>query len=543
MTIRSQRLLLAMLLALSSCFRPDRPDGTHVFNYNEANGISSLDPAFARNLENMWAVNQLFDGLLRLGDDLSIEPCIAHEYHVSDDGLTYTFFLRSDVYFHDHEVFDNGVGRRLVAQDVVYSFSRITDQALASPGKWIFDRLAPGAFAVTAPSDSVVHIRLAEPFPPFPGLLTTQYASVVAREAVERYGPDFRSNPVGSGPFRFAFWLEDVALILHKHDQYWERDANGRQLPYLDAVKITFVRDMTAEYLGLLQGRYHFMSGIHPAYKDELLTSVGTLRELYDDRIHLATTPFIKTDYIGILTDDELLRNHPLRDVRVRQALVHATDRQKMVRYLRNNSVSPAMAGFVPRGLPSFDAEATYGLPYSPSRSLELLKEAGFPGGAGLPVISIATTSDYADLCEFLQHEWSKVGVQVKVDVMAGTVHRERVARSQELLFRKSWLADYPDEENFFLLFNSRNFAPEGPNYTHYRNHAFDSIFDHAMTLSNDQDRRREYRKLDSIIATDVPVIPLYYDRVTHFIRNEVKGFSTNPVNMLDLRHVEITQP
>lgn len=533
---------ISVLTAMASCTSESEEERGMVFHYNESNGITSLDPAFARNLENMWAVNQLYDGLLALDDSMRIVPSLARSFEVSPDGLLYTFHLRNDAFFHDSECFPKGKGRRLTAHDVAYSFERLRDPQLASPGAWIFASLRPdsGCFAL---DDSTLVLRLMQPFPPFLGLLTTQYASVVAPEAIEHFGDDFRANPVGCGPFQFAFWKEDVALVFHKNPSYYLRDALGTKLPFLDAVKITFVRDKTAEFLGLLQGRYHFMSGLHPAYKDELLQTNGMLRESYADKIHLSTRPFIKTDYIGFLVDDSLpsVRQSPLSDVRVRQALLLATDRKKMVRYLRNNSVFPAEGGFIPAGLPGHNADLHTQTGYNPSKALALLAEAGYPNGVGMPPVSIATTSDYADLCEFLQHEWSLIGVETEVEVLAGPVHRDKVAHAQLSAFRKSWLADYPDAENFLLLFHSRNHAPNGPNYTHYRNAEFDRLYELANATVDDELRFEIYRQLDSMVMKDVPVIPLYYDRVTHFVRNEVVDFPTNPVNMLDLTRVRLS--
>lgn len=539
--------MLVLFFAFFSCASRDDDATTNVFHYNESNGISSLDPAFARNLENMWAVNQLYDGLLALDDSLRIVPAVASRYEVSDDGLSYRFFLRMDVHFHDNACFRGGKGRRVVASDVVYSFNRLRDPQLASPGAWIFDVLRADSGCV-ALNDTTVELRLQHAFPPFAGLLTTQYANIVPHEAIDHYGADFRAHAVGCGPFTFAFWMEDVTLVLHKNPGYYLSDANGRPLPYLDAVKIGFVRDKTAEYLGLLQGRYHFMSGLHPAYKDELLKPDGSLRTQYTDRIHLATRPFIKTDYIGFLVDDSIpsVQNSPLADVRVRKALLLATDRVKMVRYLRNNSVFPALGGFIPSGLPGSAETSRSSVHYNPSEALALLEEAGYPNGEGMEPVVISTTSDYADLCEFLQHEWEKLGVKTEVDVLAGPVHREKVAKSQVAVFRKSWLADYPDAENFLLLFHSRNHSPGGPNYTHYRNPAFDALYDQANATVDDSERIALYSRLDSMVMADVPVIPLYYDRVTHFVRNEVVDFPTNPVNMLDLTRVRlepVTQP
>jgi len=536
-------LFVLILLLVASCSDSEMQEGT-VFNYNESNGISSLDPAFARNLEIMWACNQLFDGLVDLDSSLTIQASLAKSWDISPDGKTYTFHLRNDAYFHESEVFESKSSAKIVAQDFVYSFSRILDDKLASPGRWVFNQVdfdTNGGFS--APNDSTFVIQLKQAFPPFLGLLTTQYCNVIPEEAVVKYGEDFRSKPVGSGPFQFAFWLEEVALVFHKNPNYWRKDAQGTQLPYLDAVKIDFVRDMGAEFQGLLKGEYDFMSGIHASYKDELLSMTGDLRDNFDD-IKFQKTAFIKTDYLGILVDEdpELGGLAMLRDQRVRQAINYAIDRDKMVRYLRNNTVYPADKGFIPRGMPPFDDSAGYGYSYDPDRALALLEEAGYPSGKGMETIEISTTGDYVDLMEFIQHELSQIGIPVSINVLQSGPHREMVAKSRLPVFRKSWFADYADAENFLALFYSENFCPSGPNYTHYKSARFDSLFVKAGHELNDGIRLKLYREMDSLVMEQSPIIPLYYDQVSHFVRKEITGLQTNPVNMIDLSTVKKAQ-
>ncbi len=538
------RILIYFLIAsmLAACGGDnDRRDDRTVFRYNESNGITSLDPAFARNLENMWAVNQLFDGLVELDSSLTIQPLIARSWEVSDSGRTYTFHLRTDVRFHPSPLFADSLNRFVTAQDFVYSFSRIIDPGTASPGKWIFDRLRSARNGgMEAVNDSTLVLRLKDAFPPFLGMLTTQYANVVPREVVEHYGPDFRAHPIGAGPFKFAFWLEDVALVFHRNERFWQQDAEGQVLPYLDAVKISFVRDMGAEFLGLLQGQFDMMSGLHPAYTNELLTNSGTLREGFTNKIRFQRRPFIKTDYIGILVDPDLpqVQQHPFSDRRVRRALTFAIDRKKMVRYLRNNAVFEASGGFIPQGLPSSGGDRVAAVSYDPGYARDLLDSAGYPNGQGIPPVALSTTGDYVDLCEYLQHQWQQIGVEVEVEVLPGAAHREKVSKSQAMLFRKSWLADYADAENFLALFYSENFCPKGPNYTHFRNATFDSLYLTAASFPDHKDRIPLYRKMDSLVMAESPVIPLFYDQVSHFVRREVVYFETNGVNMLNLKTV-----
>jgi len=536
-------IYILSLFFLVGCSSTPNEQDKQVFRYNESAGITSLDPAFTRNLENMWAVNQVFDGLVELDNEMNVIPSIADSWEILDSGLTYRFKLRDDVFFHDHEIFAGSKGRKVVAQDFVFSFNRLLDSEIASPGSWVLNVLDKNKGGFKAANDSTLEIYLTEPFSPFLGMLSMQYCTVVPKEVVTHYGRDFRSHPIGTGPFKFAFWYENVALVFHKNENYWMTDSEGQNLPYLDAVKIDFVRDMSTEFYGLLKGEYDFMSGIHAAYKDELLDPYGNLNTAYNEQIKFQRTSFLKTDYLGILADPELelSTSHPLADVRIRQALNYGLNRMEMVAYLRNNSVYPANIGFIPRGLPGFDENAQYGYDYDPKRALELLSEAGYPNGQGLPTIPISTTTDYVDLIEYIQHEWAKIGVEISVDILPSSSHREQVASSKLVMFRKSWLADYADAENFLGLFYSENFCPNGPNYTHFKNAEFDSLFVSAKRSTEDSERHHLYRKMDSLVMAESTVIPLFYDQVSHFVSQKIEGLPTNPINMLDLKTVQKT--
>ncbi len=536
-------LLIALcstaLFCFAACGRMQTKQ-TNVFNYNESNGITSLDPAFTRDLEVMWATNQLFDGLVELDSNLKPIPCIAEHWNISEDGLTYTFHLRDSVYFHPSPLFADLLHRKVLAQDFVYSFQRLLDPKVASPAQWIFANVnteKQGGFE--AKDDSTLAIYLKKPFQPFLGMLTMQYCNVVPREVVEFYGSDFRSHPIGTGPFKFAFWYENVALVFHKHTSFWQHDAKGNSLPYLDAIKIDFVKDMSVEFQGLLQGRYDFMSGIYASFKDELLDAEGNMSQAYASQLHFQKTPFIKTDYLGIFMDTnmEITKDSPLMDVRVRQAISYAINKKEMVKYLRNNTVFAAENGFVPPSLIGINTNRKF-YEYNPYKAKKLLAEAGFANGSGMPEIVISTVSDYADLIEYIQHQLETIGIKVRVNILQGPALREQSAKGQLAIFRKSWLADYADAENFLAVFYTNNFCPVGPNYTHFSNAEYDKLYERSQTVSNDSLRAIIYSQCDSILMSEAPVIPLYYDQVSHFVRNNVVGLKTNPVNMLDLKTV-----
>jgi oligopeptide transport system substrate-binding protein len=522
-----------------SCGQRDNSQ-KQVFHYNDFSGIASLDPAFAKNQSIIWAVHQLYNTMVETDNDLNIVPSLAYRWDVSDDRLVYTFHLRDSVYFHDNDVFAGGKGRKMTAKDIEYSFRRITDPATASSGSWIFNNRVDPATGFKALDDSTFRLTLLRPFTPIIGLLSMQYCSVVPHEAVEKYGTDFRSHPCGTGPFAFKSWEEGQALILLKNERYFERDSAGNHLPYLDAVKTTFYDSKATEFLLFRQGKLDFINDIDASFKDEILTKKGVLRKDWEGKIRLTKHAYLNTEYLGIMVDSTnvLVKSSPMRFKAVRQAINYGFDRRKMMMYLRNSIGTPAESGFIPSGLPSFDSSVVKGYPYNPAKARRLLAEAGFPDGKGLPPIKLLTISIYSDLASFIARQLEEVGLNIQVEVVQKSLLLEQTAKSQALFFRGSWMADYPEAENYLSVFYGKNPAP--PNYTRYKNPAFDKLYEQAIVTENDSLRHRLYQQMDQLVISDAPVVPLWYDEVIHLEHLWVKDFLPNGLNLLELRRTRI---
>lgn len=528
--------------SLISCSKDKAPDQIKIFRYNESANISSLDPAFAKDQAMIWANLQLFNGLVQLDSSLNVKPCIAKDLEISPNGLIYTFHLRNDVFFHNHPLF-KGRKRKVIADDFVYSFKRIIDPKIASPGAWIFNLVRQDTlskeYSFIAINDSTLQIELNEAFSPFLGLLTMPYASVVPKEIVEYYGEDFRKNPVGTGPFYFKLWKEGVKLVLLKNNNYFEKDSKGNALPYLDAVNITFIVDKQSVFLEFVKGNIDFISGIDPNYKDEVLTRHGTLQDKYKDKINLTTQPYLNTEYLGFMVDkNKSPKDNPLLNKKIRQAINYGFDREKMIKYLRNNIGLAGTNGIIPKGLAGFDTSNSIGYNFNPEKAKLLLKEAGYPNGKGLPPISIATTSTYLDLCKYIQGQLNLIGFNIKIDVNPPGALRENIAQSKIMWFRGSWIADYPDAENYLSLFYSPNFCPKGPNYTHFSNPNFDKLYRQAQSETSLEKRTKLYKEMDKIIMEEAPIVVLYYDQVLRFSQKKIEGLSSNPMNLLILKNV-----
>ena len=204
---------------------------------------------------------------------------------------------------------------------------------------------------------------------------------------------------------------------------------------------------------------------------------------------------------------------------------------------MRNSIGYPAESGFIPMGLPSFDSNRVKGYRYQPEQTARLLREAGFPGGKGLPELKLMTIPVYADLAGFIASELKLSGIPVKVDVMPKSFLLEQTAHGAAPFFRASWIADYPDAENYLAVFYGPNPAP--PNYTRFRNARYDSLYRAAVAESDLKTRYRLYQEMDQLLIEEAPVVPLWYDMAIHLVQNDVHGFEPNSLNMLELRRTK----
>lgn len=529
--------LLFLSITLFSCSsKKNENKDVLVFRYNEHKNIGSLDPAFSKDLADIWATHQLFNGLVQMDDQLNVKPCIAKNWVVTDSARTYTFSLRNDVYFHKHHLFGTSTSssnqdstRTVNASDFEYSFNRLKDEKLASPGSWVLKKVESYA----ALNDSTFQIKLKQSFPAFLGLLTMKYCSVVPKEIVEHYGSDFRSHPIGTGPFKFKRWEENIKLVFRRNNNYFETDEKGKQLPYLEAVAITFLPDKQSEFLQFAQGNIDFVSGLDASYKDEILTAEGKLKALYANDVNMIRGPYLNTEYLAFFMETEV---EEIQALKLRQAINLGFDRTKMITYLRNGIGIPATGGFIPKGLPGFDD--SIGFTYQPEKAKQLVLEFKSDTGISNPEVTLTTTSNYLSFCEFIQREIEKIGINVNVDVIPASSLKDAKANGQLDFFRASWIADYPDAENYLSLYYSKNFAPNGPNYTHFSNKEFDTMYEASYLETDPEIRANLYAKMDALVMRTAPIVPMFYDEVVRFTRKEIKGLGLNATNLLELKAV-----
>ena len=523
--------LIFIFSLLVSCNNSKNSNKEHlVFRYNEHKNIGSLDPAFAKDNADIWAINQLFNGLVQMDDSLLVKPSIAKKWSISEDGLSYNFTLKKGIYFHKHKLFGKDSTRQVIASDFEYSFNRLLDKNVASSGQWIFNKVN----SFKALNDSVFNITLKQPFPAFLGLLTMKYCSVVPKEITAHYGSEFRSNPIGTGPFKFKRWEENIKLVFRKNENYFETTKDGQKLPHLEAVAITFLPDKQSEFMQFIQGNLDFLNSLDASYQDEILTTKGELRDKYLSTININRGPYLNTEYLAFYMDSDL---NEIQSKQIREAINYGFDRKKMMTYLRNGIGIAANGGFIPKGLPGYNANIGY--TYQPIKAKKLIAEYKAQNNNKTPEVTITTTSNYLNFCEYIQRELTKIGLNINVDVIPASTLKEGKANGKLDLFRASWVADYPDAQNYLSLFYTENFAPNGPNYTNFTNPDFDKWYNQAFSTTKASERIKLYAKMDSLVIKNAPIVPLYYDEVIRFTQKNVIGLGNNPINLLELKHVK----
>lgn len=540
-------VLLFTVLGLGGCKNVDKKSPQQIFHYNEDVSVTTLDPAFVRSQSENWIVSQIFNGLIDLDAQLQPVPALAKSWEISTDLLTYTFHLRSDVNFCFVDKQGKVTTRKMVASDVAYSLSRIADPATSSPGAWIFvgkiDSQLNRVFI--APNDSTFVLKLVSPAASLLGLLSTNFGYVVPKEYARLDKSYLARNPVGTGPFYVRRWEDEIKLVMRKNPHYHEKDTQGVPLPYLDAINVTFVKNKQTAFMQFAAGSYDFFNGLEGSFKDELLTDQAMLKPKYAQKMKAIITPFLNTEYVGCYLGEYPGKTNWLKDVHLRRALFYAVDKQKLVRFFRNGLGDAGDWGVVPPILNAHEKETITEANAAWQKALAEYQQSGYAKQTNKPEIVLSTTADYLDMMVYLQETWGRLGVKIKVDIQTGGMLRQLRNEGKLMLFRGSWIADYPDAENFLACYYAPYLSPMGPNYTHFEDAQFDTLYRLIEVGESGQKaslRKQYIQQANQILIDQAPVIPLYYDKSIRLIQPWVQGLENDAANRLVLKRVKISR-
>lgn len=532
-----------------------------IYRMNEVQEIRTLDPIRLNDAPSHHVVHQICDLLVDLDSSLTIQPELAERWETSPDGLTYTYYLRRGVRFHDSPAFADGKGREMKASDVKYCFDRMLDARSGTLGASYFTDKVKGAqefYDATGsggktpiPAEGVSGFRVVDdytfaidlktPFAAFKYYPVLGFCYIYPKEAVEKYGQDFFRNLVGTGPFALTSWEKDQGVTLKRNPNYWRKDQFGNQLPYLDGFKLSFIRDEKQQMLEFSSGNLEEAYRIPSEFFRKVVNEDLTPTQEYS-KFQLFKVPALSTQFYGMLSTSP-----EFKDPRVRQAFNYAIDRDKIVRYvLQGQAAGAATHGLVPPSVPNYNAASIKGYSYDLGKAQALMAEAGYPGGKGFPTVSIQLNSGGGrneQVAQAMQNMlMSGLGIKVEVKLLEWAQHQELLEGGKAPLFRLGWIADYPDPETFLNLFYGKLIPPTGSspiNSTRYANPQFDSLFARALVTLDDAERYALYRQAEQIAVNDAPMLFIYHDLDFRLVQPHVRGYDGgNPMDRRDFTGV-----
>ncbi len=522
-----------------------------VFRENETEYFRSLFPQNITEVVGHRITNQVYEGLVTSNQsDLSIEPCLAESWTVNETATEFVFNIRKGVFFHDDECFEGGKGREVNAHDFVYCLQKLCKPSPSNQGFWLFDGVVKGAkefhnsdkatgenFGVKATGDYTLVISLEKPFAGFLHRLAMPFCAVFPKEAFEKYGEGMRDKCVGTGAFIIKKVLTDEGVYLVRNEKYWGKDEFGNQLPYLDGVKFSFIKEEKVEMLEFRKENLEMKYRLPLDAITEILDKDGKLQGDYK-KFELQKTTELALAYYGFLHTDKIFS-----DVHVRRAFCYAIDRAKIVDYTVKGEGVPAFNGIVPIGMAGYNNDAVKGFSFDAAKAREELKLAGFPDGKNLPKITLQINSGGGRNEKVAEAITAMLKENLNVDVVITQLpfaqHLENYEVGKAPFWRAGWIADYPDPENFLNLCYGKH-VPEKPtdkaylNAYRYKNAAYDKLFEEALATTDFEKRNRLYEQLDQIAVDDAVMLPIYYNINRRLIQKYVRNF---PVNGMEYRN------
>lgn len=532
-----------------------------VFKINETEDFRSLYPPDITEVVSHRIANQVYQGLVKLDqEDLSIIlPSLAEKWEISDDATKFTFHLRKGVKFHDNACFEGGKGREVTAKDFKYCLDRICASDASNQMFWLFkdkvvgsneyyestvkkSPLAGGVTGIKVIDDYTLEIDLVYPFAGFLNIISHIACSVYPKEAFDMYGVDMRTNCVGTGPFQVKKVKESEAVILERNPNFWGIDQYGNQLPYLDGIKFSFIKEKKAELLEFKKGNLDMVFRLPLEMIDDVVGELEEAKKGGNKPYVMQVVPAMTVFYLGLQH-----KLPPFNNADVRRAFNYAVDKESIVNYTLKGEGRAAINGIVPP-FKGYDYENVKGYPYSVEKAKEYLAAAGYPNGKGFPEIILQINPGGGDrnvqVAEVVQKMLSEnLGIKITIEQMQFAQHLENLETGKALFWRASWIADYPDPENFLNLLYGEHVPGDISsksyiNAVRYQSPKFDEVFNAALREPNTEKRMELYRQADQIAVDDAATLPIFYDENTRLLQVYVKNFPANAMEYRDMTAV-----
>lgn len=515
-------------------------------------GPQSLDPARGSTTYDSIAASQFYETLLvnKYNNPAELEPLLLAEMPVSEDGgKTWRFRLKEGVRFHDSDCFPDGKGRTITTDDVFYSLKRLADKRVSGVKNWwllesaivgldeaFAAQDATGRFDYEAPiaglrkiSDLEFEIELRQPVYRFLYILSMFQTSVVAKEAVEKYGQDFGFKPVGTGPFILDTFVSKQSLTGNRNPNYHEvrypaasewsaadrrarlHRAAGQTVPFVDRIEFTMYADDQPMWLEFNQNNLGYTQVPEDYFLEAFDRASGSLKPALAQRGVRAHDDLL-LDFIfrGFNMEDPILGGYTPEKKALRQAISLAIDLEE-INQTFYNGVPLVFDGPIPAGLDGHPENGRAPVSYrGPNLALarQKLAEAGYPNGEGLPPIKFYTSvsSLNSQVAEMTKRQLERVNIRFEPHFLDFAPLIELVNNKQAPMFGFAWGSDYPDAENNLALFYSPNESP-GSNHYNYKNPEYDALYERILTMPPGPERTAIYEKMRDMVIEDTPYI------------------------------------
>lgn len=556
-----------LLLLVSSCGgeaeTPRTAEGGKyyggVFKFMSEEKVTNLLPISSVDIYSQRLTGQIYESLLKLDmETMKAVPSIAESYTVSKDAKIFTFKIRKGVFFHDDDCF-GGTGRELTPEDVKFTLELACSGLKENKMAYLLVERIEGARDFQARSvkqlpttgisgikikrDRTVEIKLVQPFIGFDKILCHSNLGILAREAFEKYGSDLGDHPIGTGPFMLEK-MDTKGIVLKRNPKYWRKDEFGNQLPFLDKVEMTYVKDKRSELMAFRKKQIDIVFEI-PV--DEIENILGSLKEAQEGKNvkhRVESNPSMSINYVGFACESP-----EFRDVNVRKAFNMAVDRNLIVNQLLMGEGWAAVHGFVPP-MENYHYENVIGHKKDIAKAKELMALAGYPDGKGFPTLdfyvnTVEGSSKYK-MCQGIVEELKKnLNVNLKIKLCSYEERNKAIASGKAKIWRSGWIADYPDAENFLSLFYGKNIKENSAevNAFRFKDSNYDQLFEIAMKELDETKRNDLFALCDQIIVDKAPVLPILTDDFVVMVNARVRDFKSNSMEVLDFSSIFIKEP